>query len=337
MSHKYQHATEIAVLLIIIITVGFSIVYSNVQSYDPKTTPASGYSDTTLYLDLYFGEAPDVFGSMRWLVPSLAHLMPDLPPHLFSRGRSLDKVSVAVMKFGMINFLFLIATCLVLYEFQRGFGMTYYASLMGVLLFLGSKTVVRAAGLPMADTAFFFFFMMCVLAIHRNNALLLFASHTAGVLAKELVVLSAVVIIVADLPWRRKIVLLLCLVPGMLLFLFMYLNAGISVSNMCLAATCAPPEALKRWFSFIVGPNAIVNLFLSFGLLWIPAIYALSVHDVPVLLKRGMILVPVILFGMMMSFSGNASRHVFDAFVFVIPLAVEGLGDWLRRASLGRE
>jgi len=152
----HQEARRLMVVLVVAVSFSFSIVYANVQTYDPKLTPATGYVDSVDYLNMYFGEPGTGIRAYRPLVPVLARLVPDLPSSLFTAGRSFDRFAVAAMKFGVVNLFFLIGACIALYVLQRGFGLSYFEAFLGILLFLSSQTVVRSAGLPMTDAAFFF-------------------------------------------------------------------------------------------------------------------------------------------------------------------------------------
>jgi hypothetical protein len=217
---KDREIRELVVLLILIIGLSFSIVYTDVRTYNVGSAVESGYNDSLSYLDMYFGKLGKDVGAYRPLMPWLARLIPDPPKWFFSPDQPVDRFSVAAMKFGMLNFFFLIGACIALYFLQRGFKMNYFAALLGVLLFLSSSTVVRSAGLPLTDTAFFFFFTLCAIAIQNENFWLLFFAATAGALAKELVVILAIVLILLSLSsWKYKVRMLLAVLPGIALYL----------------------------------------------------------------------------------------------------------------------
>lgn len=329
---RRQETRRLVVFLVVVITLSFSIVYANVQTYDPELTPATGYPDSADYIKMYFREAGTGVRAYRPLVPYLARLVPDLPPWLFTPGRSWDRWTEAAMKFGVVNFLFLVGACIVLYLLQRGFGLSYLEALLGVFLFLGSRTVVRSAGLPMTDTAFFFFFSLSLVAIQRNNLGLLLFANTVGVLAKELVMLAIPLILLSLLAWRRKAWMLLAAVPGVVLYVVVRLS--LAPSPLDSYATGQILSYVDDQLRALATPNGLINLFLSFGLAWIPAIYALTVSKSPALLKRWSWLIVIVLVGVVLG-SGNLDRSLFSAFPVVIPLAALGLCDWLARASNG--
>lgn len=324
-----QESRQLAVLLLVVIGLSFSIVYANVQTYDPELTSASGYPDSTDYIKMYSGEAGTGVRAYRPLVPFLARLVPDMPASLFTPGRSLDSLTVAV-KFGVVNFLFLVAACVALYVLQRGFGLGYLASLLGVLLFLGSQTVVRSAGLPMTDAAFFFFLSLSLIAIQRNNLWLLLSAVAVGVLSKELVLLAVPLVLLSLLSWRRKAWLLLATVPGIALYGVLRLTAA--PSPLDGYATGQVLGLVDDQLRTLLTPHGLVSLFLSFGLAWIPALYALAAGQPPPLLRRWSWLIVIVLVGVLLG-AGNLGRSTFSAFPVVMPLAALGLSRWLEKAS----
>lgn len=324
-----EEVRQLIVLFALVISLSVSIVYTNVQTYDSTLTPATGYHDTVDYLNIYFGEPGTGIRAYRPLVPLLARLVPDLPTSLFTQGRSFDRFNAAAVKFGVINLLFLIGACIALYALERGFGLSYFEALLGVLLFLGSQTIVRSAGLPMIDTAFFFFLSLCMIAIQRNNLWLLLFSHTVGVLAKELVLLSIPLLLLSLLPWRRKALMLLATVPGIALYALVRMTFAPSpvddyVTGQILSRVDDQLRALLT-------VNGLLNVFLSFGIAWIPALYALVACKVPILLRRWVWLIPIVVVGVILG-AGNWGRTTFSAFPVVMPLASLGLSRWLTPA-----
>lgn len=317
---------QLVVLLVVVLSFSLSIVYTNVQTYDSKLTPASGYHDTVDYLKLYFGEPITGIGAYRPLVPLLARLVPELPSALFSQGRSFDPSSAAAVKFGVINLFFLIGACIALYVLERGFSLSYFEALLGVLLFLSSQTILRSAGLPMIDTAFFFFLSLCMIAIQRNNLWLLLFSHTVGILAKELVILSIPLILLSLLPWRRKASMLLATLPG--LALYALVRVAFAPSAVDDYVTGQFLSHVGDQFKALLTLNGLLNLFLSFGIAWIPALYALIACRIPSLLRRWSWLLAIVLVGVLLG-QGNWGRSTFTAFPVVMPLAALGLSNWL--------
>lgn len=346
--HLKDNMRELIVLLIVIATLSFSIIYSNVQTYDPLLTAKAGFVDTQDYIKIYNGETINRVRALRLVTPLLARLIPDIPRSLFSTKNRLllePDLDIAV-KFAAVNLFFLIAAALSLYVLERGFNLNYLEALLGSVLFLGSTTVVRSAGLPMGDVAFYFFFVLCLIAIQKNNWWLLCLAFIAGVFAKEAIFIVAPMVLLTLLPWRRKFVLLCCLIPGAVIYSILLFKMGISPveENMALNPTAYAQgnifntlyhnfiwlfNGLSRNISraIFINLNGLVKIFLSFGLLWIPALYAIICRDAPGLLKRWSWLLIII---MIVAISlGNIDRIIFNTFPIVIPLAVIGLSKFL--------
>lgn len=325
---KVERVRQLILLLVIVISLSFSIVYTDVRTFDTQLIGTSGYSDTGGYLDMYFGKRGSFIGTHRPLVPFLARLIPDLPSCLFPSSRSVDASMMAAIKFGLVNLFFLIATCLALYVLERKLQFSFFEAFLGVILFLSSTTVVRSAGLALPDTAFFFFFTLGIIAIQQNSLLLLILVQAVGVLAKELVIiLIGVLILLSSFSWRRKGLMLLTILPAIVLYKVV---AYPTDSPLFLARVLISkaPLSLQEQLSAIVTPRGLVKLFFSFGLTWIPAIYALVACKVPVLLRRWSWLILIVFLGDLFLF-GNFDRTTFSAFPVVIPLAALGLSKWL--------
>lgn len=326
---------QLIVLLVVVVSLSFSIVYSNVQTYDYKQAEVTGYSDSVEYIKMYLGEPEMDIGSYRPLVPFLARLVPDLPRWLFAPTRYVDYFFNVAIKFGILNFFFLICACLALYILQQGFGLNYLEAFLGVVLFLSSQTVVRSAGLPMVDAAFYFFFLLSAIAIQRNNLWLLFFAFTLGVLAKELVViLSIPLILLSFFSCQRKCLMFLTSIPAVLLHIWVRFTIAPS-PLLDKVLTGWTLKYIKYQLLLLITPNKLINLFLSFGLGWIPAIYALTACKVNSLLRRWSWLILVVFIGVLLEGS-NFARNTFSAFVVVIPLASLGLSKYLADVTKDR-
>jgi hypothetical protein len=325
---KRERVRQLILLLVIVISLSFSIVYTDVRTFDTQLIVTNGYSDTASYLDMYFGKRGNLIGTHRPLVPFLARLIPDLPFYLFPSSSPVDPLMMAAIKFGLVNLFFLIATCLALYALERRLQLSFFEAFLGVILFLSSTTVVRSAGLALTDTAFFFFFTLGIIAIQQNNLLLLMLVQAVGVLAKELVIiLIGALILLSSFSWRRKGLMLLTVLPAIVLYKVVAYPIGspLSIAGWIISKA---PLSLQEQLLAIVTPRGLVKLFFSFGLAWIPAIYALVVCKVPLLLRRWSWLILIVFLGDLF-FLGNFDRTTFNAFPVVIPLAALGLSKWL--------
>jgi hypothetical protein len=311
-----------------------AIVYTDVQTYDPKLTPATGFTDTKDYLDMYFGGTGSGIRAARPLVPILARAVPPLPHSLFGSGHSFTPQLEAVARFGVVNLLFLFFACVALFVLEKGFGLSDNLAYLGVLLFLGTETVVRGAGLPMSDPAFYLFFLLALIAVQRNNWWLLLGACTVGVAAKELVLLVIPMILLAEYPWRRRGLLLIATIPAIAVYAWIRIAYAPVAADPILSETgIAPLGYLGQSLRALTSVNGLVNLAMAFGFAWAAAILGFWKADVPRLLRRWSLLLPITLVGTVFG-GGNFARAMFSAFPVVIPLAALGFGWWI---SLGRE
>jgi len=327
-----KETRQIIVFLIVVTTLSLSIIYTNVRTFDTSQIYSTGYQDSLIYLDMYFGKYSPVLGVRRPLVPFVARLVPDLPGALFPLSRTIDPLAMVAFKFAVVNFFFLVATCLALYFLHRGFGMNYFTAFIGTMLFLGSSTVVRSAGLPLTDAAFFFFLTLNTIAIQQDNLLLLFFAQSVGVLAKELVVLiSLPLILLSLLTWQRKRWMLLATLPAILIHIIIRSHMpALPVRRHDFVFLL---EVVSGQLSVLATPRGLIKLFFSFSLACIPAIYALVKCKVPLLLRHWSWAIPIVFLGVLI-LKGNFDRTMFSIFPVVIPLAALGLSSWLDSESL---
>ncbi len=324
---KLRVSHQAVIALVLASAIGMAIVYVNVMTYDPVLTPETGYSDTQDYISLYRGETASGIRAFRPLVPWLARLVPDFPASIFDTGRDVSRELQIVLKFGAVNYLFLVAASLTLFELQRSLGLDGWASLLGMALFLSLPTVVRSAGLPMTDTAFYFFFCLALWAVLKRNWAVLLAASTLGVMAKELALLVMPLILLTKCSWKTRLRLLLAVLPA--LFVVILLRFWMPAINLAsgwddgyLSGSILGLTGYQlRW---LFSASGLVDMFMAFTLAWPLAIYALVVGDVPDTLRSWIYLLPIVILGVLLG-AGNLSRSTVAAFPVIIPLAAIGL------------
>jgi hypothetical protein len=328
---------EFAAVLVMAGTLAFSLVYANVQTYDPVLTPASGYPDSMSYIGLYKGEIIDnPVHKYRLLVPWLARLMPELPPALFTPGRSFSPEYSIAWAFGLANYLFLLGTCLVFYVFQRLLNLTPIQAIVGIIGYLSLTVVVRSGGLPMVDSGYYFFLSLGCLAIQLGNPWLLALAAGLGVLAKENVLLLLPVALIVPSTWRQRGLLAGGGLVGVLVYAGVRLfDEGGAANSFSLAGFIAQyntgplSEEYKLFFSSLIRPNGLINVLLTFGLLWLPALYVVIRHKVPTELHRWLWYPIVVVAGLVVISANNLARHLVSLFPVALPLSVIGLSEWL--------
>jgi hypothetical protein len=303
------------VLTMVSASICASIVYNNIQTYDLS------FADIPLYVRMYHGGPVDSW-AYRPVLPMLARLVPDLPPSFISTERVGFSEFQIAFKFGLVNFFFLLGTCLVLCKLMAGFGLDFWYCLLGIVLFLGTPTVTRFGGLPMTDTPFFFFFVLCLLAMQHEKIILLVISATLGIFTKELIILCIPMALVMPIVLKRKSRILMALIPGFsLYFLSVSSTNNATIDRLFETVTLS---YLNRILPELFIPHGWINLLSAFGCMWFLAVYALKYAKLPILLFRWAILVPVVLFGVLFA-HGALLRGTFSAFPVMVPLAVHGI------------
>jgi hypothetical protein len=250
---------------------------------------------------------------------------------MFTEGRHFEPASLIGIKFASVNLMFLVATAIVLYFLVQGFGLTRWHGLAGGVLYLGMYEVAASSGQPMLEPGYFFCMALGALAVQRQNMWLLMGTTLIGVFAKEQVLLVIGLVVLAPYTWREKIKLLLAILPaialyGMVRLWFVPLTRDLYASGDFL-------DYVPKAVAFVVSPLGIFGLLMTFGLLWLPIIYAVAHVSLPMLLKRWIWFVPLV-FGATVSLGGGyeahgISRHLSVTFIVGVPLALYGLSDWL--------
>jgi hypothetical protein len=320
-----EEGKSLGVLLVIALLFGLSLAYTSVQTFDPDEP--LGYSDTRDYLEMYWGRSGSQIRGYRALVPFLARVLRVLPApdSVFRSLRGSE--SIALWHFAIVNLLFLALFSLAFYYLQRDLGFGQLQAIGGVVLFFGCTYVVRAITLPMTEAAFYCFFVICLIGIRRGNAWLLGITFALGMCAKELMVLVVPFILLTKLSWRERVGLFLSLVPGAIAYLGL---------RMVITPSIPDPYGSGRFLLTTVDYlvevarlNTLVQLFLAFSLLWVPAMYAVARCSVPADLRRWLWFYPLVLVGLIVNGACNFGRSSFIAFPVIIPLAVIGLSQWI--------
>ena len=344
MKRRYIH--ELGVVLIVCGGLVSSIVYANIQTYDPVLTPAQGYSDSSDYIALYYGDPVMGHRGYRPFVPWLARAVPDLPSGIFSSERQVTDVLQVGIKFGVVNATFLLGTCLALYAFQRAVGFDFWTGLLGTVLFLSARPVVRAAGLPMTDAGLYLFLMFGFLAASQGWAGQLAVAGVLGVLTNELTLLLFPAVLLLPFTWRVRARLVLALVPAILVRVyipfFTRFLIGTDMNGIGMIVDVVRPvthpfrgDVFVEALRYLSTPSGWLAIFFAFGLAWVPAVYALWRTQIPVLLRRWIWLMPLIALGILLATgsAANMSRLLFLGFPVVMPLAARGVAHFLRETG----
>ena len=178
----------------------------------------------------------------------------------------------------------------------------------------------------MSDISFFFFFVACLYSIQRNKIILFLIFNTLGVFSKELILLTIPRILLKPNYIKSKIIWLLATMPALICYIF--IRVKFTTTPYDIYVTGQVLNNSSNHLLLMIKPNGLINMFFSFGILWIPCFYAIIKGDIPILLKRWSWLILIIFLGILFG-SGNMGRSFFTAFPIVIPISLSGLLKWL--------
>ncbi len=314
------------VVLIVCVTASYAIVYTGIQSFT-EAESFGGSSDTLDYLAMYRGERiSHVYRAPRVMIPLLARFLPDPPGWIFDSTRRITDTWIATVKFGIVNFVFLAMTGILFFYFLLQLDFSTWESLLGMLLFYTARPVVQHSGIPMLEAAGYFFLLLCVYAILREYYIMFAVAFLIGVFAKETVFLALPAVLLSEQKHKARLIFLL--LPGFIAyytfrFHLYHIDARELYFDMRLISQARENLLFAAHF------NKLLDLFSSFGMLWIPALYALMYGKLPALLRRWSYLVVIVVVAIFL-FSFGLGRILFNTFPVVIPLALYGIRGMLR-------
>ena len=305
-------------------SISVAIVHTSINTLSEDSL--GGLVDARAYVASYYGE--QVYGHWRYRVVTgwLARQVPDAVEHLLQRDPTPFRR--AHIHFAFVNLGFLTATGLLLYAYLKRFIKEEWLGLLGVVIYLTSRTNIQGAGAPMVDPGAFFFLLLGCFSIVERRPAWLFVALLVGVFTKETTLLLWPLLWLSDLSWREKGSHTITLIPGTVAYLlvryFLFPDPGGGSFFSVEAATRFPLQ-----LATLVSPNGLVDWVSSFSLFWIPAIYAFIRCPIPPLLRRWCWLIPIVIL-MILFLSGNLGRVLFLSFVAVIPLALIGIREWMQ-------
>ena len=290
-----------------------------------------GFVDAIEYLRMYNGES--IEGNLRYrvLTPWLARLLPDGPLGLITSREHPPAEWFAVVKFALVNMVFLVLTATALARLMWRMDFSRSAIILGTLLFFTSYPVLQGGSLPLIDAGSWFALALGMVAIHERRIGLLLATAAIGMWAKETTVLLLPLALLSGHDRRTRFFVALATLPGIAIYCFVRFSlAPDPAESYFNAAVVAeqPTLPLSYLVHIVSEPNAFLDLLSSFGLLLLPAGIACFSAETPSALRRWSALVPL-LFGLILFLQGNLGRILFLAFPIVIPLAVITLQRWL--------
>ena len=131
-----------AVVLVIALTVTYSVMYTSLQYYNSENF--AGNTDSIVYMALARGEDIETRRSKgaRVLTILLVKMLPDPPSAIFHVRRNVTSEWILKFKFALVNSAFLVGTAWLIWFYLKKLGFSEAAALLGMLLFLTSLSVV---------------------------------------------------------------------------------------------------------------------------------------------------------------------------------------------------
>jgi hypothetical protein len=322
---------DLLVMLLLVGTPILSSVYAGLETYGREMPTRDGaLSDTLDYLDVYAGRQDPLTGHAplytradRIGVPYLARLVPAPPAAVFTAGRPNSETFNVAARFAVLNGLFVYGTTVVLYALTRGFGQPPTVAVLAGLLFTGLTFVVYDAGFPMVDAGALFCLGLGALAVQRRSVLSLLVIAMVGMLIKETMLVVLVYVGLSPYPWRRRLHLAAAVLPGAALYLWLRFVAAPS-TNDYVASGRILTDHLNRVIDLLTA-HSVASIFLTYGLLWIPFVYALARCNVPAMLRLWAYAAPIILLMIAAWGTESYSRLLLNSYPAVVPLAALGL------------
>jgi hypothetical protein len=319
---------QLAIAAAIAVTVTYSLAYTSLQYVDSENHGSN--TDILPYMALARGEEIDseVLREARILTIWLVRALPDPPGYIFAAGREVDEEWLLKVKFAAVNSAFLIGTALLLWFYSTQIGFSVMESYLAMLLFLTSLTVVYQGAIPLVDPSAFFFIAFGVVAIAAGNLWLFAIVMTVGLFAKESVgfILPLALVTVP----RRRLWWLAAALPGIAIYMTW---RWLAVPQGSGDAGHLDPDMVRKAIDVIpsyLRINRVAELVSSFGLLWVPAVYALVTGRLSGEMRRQYLWV-VALLAVAVFLATGLGRTLFLAFPVIIPSAVIGIRHILRR------
>jgi hypothetical protein len=329
-----EQLREWVVVLVIAVTVTYSVMYTSLQYYNSDNY--AGNSDSIVYLALARGENVETRRSKgaRVLTILLVKMLPDPPSAIFNVRRDVTDEWILKVKFALVNSLFLVGTACLIWVYLRRLEFSVAAAHLGMLLFLTSLAVVYSSTIPTVEASSHFFLALCAVAIAYRNRPLFAIAFLVGLFAKESVafILPLALLAVSE----RRLSWISAALPGMVVYLG-WRVWGVQSGSGDLGHL--DPGHLKSALNGIpdyLRFSIFMDLFASFGLLWIPASYALLTGRLTRELQRQYLWIAM-LFLVALLVGTGFGRTVFLAFPVVIPGALIGIRAFLARTSTQAE
>jgi len=187
MRTKHQNFLKISLIFIIILGFNYGVSFQQFLHYDWNNP--RGLSDSTSYLAMSNGDYTVSSGHRyRVIIPFLANIVRNMVQPLIPSEQLHWFGGVDAFSFYIINYFFSSLTGLFLYLFLIRLKFEPQLSLLGVLIFLGSRITILATGAPIVDSLYFLSIIIIVYFCLTQNTTALAILTPILILSKETII-----------------------------------------------------------------------------------------------------------------------------------------------------
>ena len=187
MQTKHQNFLKISLIFIIILGFNYGVSFQQFLHYDWNNP--RGLSDSTSYLAMSNGDYTVSSGHRyRVIIPFLANIVRNMVQPLIPSEQLHWFGGVDAFSFYIINYFFSSLTGLFLYLFLIRLKFEPQLSLLGVLIFLGSRITILATGAPLVDSLYFLSIIIIVYFCLTQNTTALAILTPILILSKETII-----------------------------------------------------------------------------------------------------------------------------------------------------
>lgn len=319
---------EKVTILLLFLSVSFSICYWAVAKYDVSTDYAA-CGDAQSYIKMSKMDYQDVRKPFRYrvLMPSTVYILNrylNIGNFLSRYYEDVDKKMIQ-LNFGIVNMICLTLAGFLLFYYCLYLGFNRWEGLVGAFLFFTSFFVITYYAVPLVDSMAAFFIIACFYALLKNSMFGLMLAFLFGVFAKETTFIAIPLIMLEERKiFSRK--LLYCL-PGIVLYSIFVNVSGYSGGWTISHTLLNQGTFLGSIYTFINSLNFyyIIDFIQTFMFLWVLFFFALFRCRQPVFIRRSLWLLLLPLLMAPIAATPSVGRVSFFLFPIVIPCVLLAL------------
>jgi hypothetical protein len=327
-------------ILVVFVILGFNYGVSFQQFLHFDGADPRGLGDSLSYLAMSNGDS-DIASIHRYriVIPFLADLVRDVIRPLVS---SDQLHTIEVLSFYIVNYFITSLTSLFLYLFLLELKFKPERSLMGVLIFLGSRITILSTGAPIVDSLYYLAIIVIIYFCLTQRSMLLCLLTPLLILTKETTVPFLFLPLLLK-KINRKLFLLSLSVSFAILYWMRSLittalpNVVKSEDSILVTITSHLSSGLENLSQSYFSLAGWHDLFSPFSTFWVIALFGAWLEfkkiDTYYEIPRFLFWIIPIAFGFTV-LSSNAGRMLHSLFPLVIPYALIAIDYVMSRKQL---